>query len=200
MNEIINNRIQEINKLHNEIGGALKITLDKAIRIGELLTEQKESLKHGEFTPWVNENLPFTDRTARRYMTLYRNRDRLKMDNVSDLVDAYKITEASGKENIANMKKELAIIKNTKYICDSREVANTTYARMLQDFNFASKMSILACEDLEILLESGDWKRFGHKRINEFLKRIGFNTLLPMGEYLYPLINQIRESEKVVMV
>jgi hypothetical protein len=59
---------QEIVKLHNEIIDALKMTLRKAIRIGELLTEQKQSLKHGEFAPWIKDNLPFTDRTAQMYM------------------------------------------------------------------------------------------------------------------------------------
>ena len=57
-------RIDEIAKLHDEIYGAFKTTLEKAIRIGELLTEQKQNLKHGEFTSWVENNLPFTERTA----------------------------------------------------------------------------------------------------------------------------------------
>jgi len=78
-------RLQEITQLHNEIGGYLKMSLEKAIRIGELLVEQKNSLKHGGFISWVKDNLPFTDRTARNYMGLYRERDRLKTETVSDL-------------------------------------------------------------------------------------------------------------------
>ena len=91
-------RITEINTLHSEIGGYLKMTLDKAIRIGELLQEQKEGLKHGEWLPWVEGNLSFTDRTVRNYLRVYENRERLKMETVSDLTDAYRLLEAP-KEN-----------------------------------------------------------------------------------------------------
>lgn len=89
-------RAQEIITLHNEIGGYLKISLEKAIRIGELLVEQKDSLKHGGFTSWVKTNLPFTDRTARNYMGLYRERDRLKTETVSDLASGYRLLASPG--------------------------------------------------------------------------------------------------------
>lgn len=87
-------RIQEITALHNEIGGYLKMTLEKAIQIGELLMEQKDSMEHGEFTAWVNANLPFTDRTARNYMRLYKERDKLKTETVSDLTEGYRLLTA----------------------------------------------------------------------------------------------------------
>jgi len=90
-NEIQKNPINEIIQLHNEIGQYLKMSLDKAIRIGELLTEQKASLKHGDFTPWIESNLPFTDRTARNYMRIYQEKDQLKSETVSDLKSAYKL-------------------------------------------------------------------------------------------------------------
>jgi hypothetical protein len=89
--EIEQSRTQEIVSLHQEIVGHLRQSLEKAIRIGELLTEQKGSLKHGEFTPWLETNIPFTDRTARNYMRLYRERDRIKTESVSDLNDAYRL-------------------------------------------------------------------------------------------------------------
>ena len=91
MNQIQQSTIQEIVALHNEIDGHLRMSLEKAIRIGELLTEQKDSLKHGEFTPWIKDNLPFTDRTARNYMRLYKQKDRLKTETVSDLKSAYQL-------------------------------------------------------------------------------------------------------------
>lgn len=93
MNNLVKSRIKEITDLHNEIGGYIKVTLDKAIRIGELLSQQKEELKHGEFTSWIEDNLPFTDRTARNYMNIFRNRERLKTETVSDLTTAYKLLE-----------------------------------------------------------------------------------------------------------
>lgn len=86
MGEIQKSRIQEIITLHEEIGGYLKMTLDKAIRIGELLTEQKEEIEHGEWLPWVEENLPFTDRHARNYMSLAKHRTAIevKTETISD--------------------------------------------------------------------------------------------------------------------
>lgn len=91
MTDVEKNRIQEIVSLHQEIGEHLKLSLKKAIKIGKLLTEQKENLRHGEFTPWIKVNLPFTDRTARNYMRLYREKARLKTETVSVLTDAYRL-------------------------------------------------------------------------------------------------------------
>jgi len=89
--DIKKNRAQEIVTLHQEIVGHLQQSLEKAIKIGQLLTEQKGSMKHGEFGPWLKGNIPFTDRTARNYMRLWREKDRLKMESVSDLKDAYRL-------------------------------------------------------------------------------------------------------------
>lgn len=82
---------RKINLLHDEIKRNLLSTLNKALRIGQLLSIQKDKLKHGEFTTWVKQNLPFSDRTARNYMRLFRERDKLKTENVTDLSKAYKL-------------------------------------------------------------------------------------------------------------
>ena len=93
MAEIERNRINEIVNLHSEIEGLLKLSLDKAIRIGELLYEQKANLKHGEYIPWIKTNLPFTERTGQNYMRLYDNREKLKNESVSHLTDGYKLLQ-----------------------------------------------------------------------------------------------------------
>lgn len=77
MNQIQQSTIQERVTLHNEIAGHLKMSLEKAIRIGKLLTEQKTSLKHGEWLSWIKANLPFSDRTARVYVRCFDNKDKL---------------------------------------------------------------------------------------------------------------------------
>src|SRR3990172_7097935 len=91
MNAIEKERVTEIVTLHSEVAGYLRISLAKGIRIGELLTEQKAALKHGEFTPWIKANLPFTDRTAQNYMRLYSQRGLLKTENVSYLAEGYRL-------------------------------------------------------------------------------------------------------------
>jgi hypothetical protein len=45
--------VAEIRWLHAEILAAARTSLDKAIRIGELLTGIKSGLKHGEWLPWI---------------------------------------------------------------------------------------------------------------------------------------------------
>ena len=91
MNEIEKSRTEEIKDLHGKFVEVYKKTLDYGIRIGELLKQQKSDLKHGQFGPWIEENLPFTIRTAQSYMKLYRERDWLKSETVSHLTDAYRL-------------------------------------------------------------------------------------------------------------
>lgn len=89
--------IQEIEQLHSEIGSILKKavqeSLPKAIRIGELLSEQKIALPHGEFTPWVEKNLSIGKRQAQRYMKVYNNR-MLLSDYHGDFTSAIKFLSA----------------------------------------------------------------------------------------------------------
>ena len=43
MKEIKKSLIAEINRLHSEILNSLKMSLEKAIKLGELLTKQKDA-------------------------------------------------------------------------------------------------------------------------------------------------------------
>ena len=80
------NRINEIITLHGEILDLGRTALDKALRIGELLTGIKDEVKYGEWLPWVEENLPhISERSIQRYMSLYRRRDLLNTPSVADL-------------------------------------------------------------------------------------------------------------------
>jgi hypothetical protein len=90
-------RTQAIINLHTEINESMKSVLKhsrlcfkKILQMGKLLTEQKEALRHGDFGPWVEQNLPFTHRSANRYMEIFRRRHELKLDNVTNLSQAYK--------------------------------------------------------------------------------------------------------------
>lgn len=85
-------RIKKIILLHAEVESDVKTMLDKAIRIGELLTEQKASLEHGEWIPWVEGNLPFGRVEAWRYMRIFGKQEDLNVSSVKhlpvgDLVD-----------------------------------------------------------------------------------------------------------------
>src|SRR6266404_1444826 len=95
----------EINKLHSEICGYARITIGKAIRIGGLLAEQKSKCKHGEWLPWIEANIQFTDRTARNYMRVYERRDLVKMETISDLTGVYKLL-GENKDDLPDFKSE----------------------------------------------------------------------------------------------
>ena len=68
----------EIIKLHNIAVFFGNQTLMIAVKCGELLAKKKDSLSQGQWLPWVKRNLPFTDRTARRYIKVWHNRQTFK--------------------------------------------------------------------------------------------------------------------------
>jgi Protein of unknown function (DUF3102)/ParB-like nuclease domain len=90
----------EIHRLHSEINSAAESSLKKAIRIGELLIEQKKSLPHGKWLPWLESNVPFSERSAQNYMLCFDRREYLKSASVADLAAAYHLLTDSKPDEI----------------------------------------------------------------------------------------------------
>ena len=67
-------RTQEIKKELAELSQTLKTSVKKAIRIGQLVAEQREFVGHGNFLNWLNANFEMGERTAYKYMNLYQPR------------------------------------------------------------------------------------------------------------------------------
>jgi len=65
MNEV---EVQKITKLTSEILIYKQQTAQNIIEIGKRLIEAKEMLPHGEWLPWLQEKVEFTERTAQRFM------------------------------------------------------------------------------------------------------------------------------------
>ena len=65
-----------------EIKTLMRRTAQDIIDIGTKLIEVKERLGHGNFGGWLESEFGWTDKTARRFMSVA---DRFKMDNLSDL-------------------------------------------------------------------------------------------------------------------
>lgn len=87
---------EQIINLHTGIMSAARRSVQDAIKIGEIISEQRKLLKPEEFSPFIN-SLPFDERTARNYIQLHNNVD--KLENVSDLSTAYrKVSEIEYKE------------------------------------------------------------------------------------------------------
>lgn len=94
------NIIEELHIAHEQLVGGLRDTFEAALEIGRLLTDQKASLAHGQFLPWLEKNVAFiSESTCRRCMRLHRNREMLKSVNVTDLSSAYKLLAAPKKSD-----------------------------------------------------------------------------------------------------
>ena len=86
------NAAQVINRLHANL---VKISTKTAIKIGDLLTQQKEKVGHGNWEKWMEEYLDFSATTAKRYMSLFEYYDELPQEETTKLVgmalsEAYK--------------------------------------------------------------------------------------------------------------
>jgi hypothetical protein len=103
-------RIKEIRKLHSDLFEIMKSSLPKAIRIGELLTEQKKAMEHGDFGKWVERNCSFSYRTGRVFMQLYKGKDRIKIEWEGEKVkmaESANLTLASALKRITSPRKAL---------------------------------------------------------------------------------------------
>jgi len=104
---IVKDPIQEINELHLDMCGFAKMSVEKAIRIGQLLTEEKAKLKHSEWIPWFQANIKFGLTTANNYRRLYRQKD--KFTNVVNLTDAYRLSLPNSRKKTTRKIKPLII-------------------------------------------------------------------------------------------
>lgn len=68
---------------HASFGEAAEEAAARAIEAGTLLIEAKELVSHGQWASWLNANVGFSERTARRYMQLARSG--LKRPRVAEL-------------------------------------------------------------------------------------------------------------------
>ena len=84
----IENASEELNRLHGQIEGKLRSTVEDAIRAGEILTRVKERVGHGGFLSWIEANVRFSQPTAWRYIKINEHRD--KLFSVNNLHEAEK--------------------------------------------------------------------------------------------------------------
>lgn len=68
------NRLTEIaetvNAEHAKIEGVLREGLARAVNVGQLLTEAKGLVNHGEWGAWIADKCRFSERTAQNYMRI----------------------------------------------------------------------------------------------------------------------------------
>jgi hypothetical protein len=59
---------------HEAVRHALRSAVERAMTTGDLLLEAKEKLQHGQWSQWIQEHCEISDRSARLYMRLAKNR------------------------------------------------------------------------------------------------------------------------------
>lgn len=62
-----------INSAHAQCEESRKNFLKYACRAGDLLTQAKTQVEHGDWLRWIKGNCTFSDRTARAYMQVFRH-------------------------------------------------------------------------------------------------------------------------------
>ena len=63
---------RDIEVITREILDAKRRGGEAILTIGRCLTEAKQALPHGEWLPWLNERVEFSERTAQNFMRLAR--------------------------------------------------------------------------------------------------------------------------------
>jgi hypothetical protein len=88
--------IARIRTLADELEAMGTTVLMKAVEVGNLLSEAKAALPHGQWIPWLEKNVNFNARTAQRWMKVAEEHaaGRLKYDSVSYLSEAYQLSVA----------------------------------------------------------------------------------------------------------
>lgn len=69
--QIFKNNADEINSLHEQIQKGFHDAVQRGIRIGGLLLEEKSKLKHGEWIPWIEKKLNFGRKQANKYTQIH---------------------------------------------------------------------------------------------------------------------------------
>jgi Protein of unknown function (DUF3102) len=68
--DLMVSKANEINQLHQQAFTKAKEAIGSARKVGELLLEVKDSLKHGQFHKWIEEHCAFSLRQSQRYMNV----------------------------------------------------------------------------------------------------------------------------------
>jgi Protein of unknown function (DUF3102) len=145
---------EEINAEHQACEEALRSGLRHAVRAGELLTEAKGQIKHGEWGRWVAENFEGSERTAQAYMRVWRELPKLKGANPQ------RVTDLSFRGALEELSAPLAP--------QEEAAGDEPHARRSVLQRFEGYMEFT--ETLVQIRDSGAWKESGHESFEAYLQ------------------------------
>ena len=67
--------VKEVNALHDEISRLSVTSANRAIEIGKIIFQLRGRISRPQWRKWVEANLTFSYRSAKRYLRLFCNRD-----------------------------------------------------------------------------------------------------------------------------
>jgi len=152
---------QQVNDEYSKMTGDMARAVQRAIRIGEMLTEAKAQVQHGGWIPWIEENLVFGRREASRYIKVYANGTRVShLDSLREAVALLAEPKDDPADSIEpSLDTEPEEYRNDPALVDrlekETEISNNLAAR-IRELEEESKVGSVAEEAIQQTLEAQD--------------------------------------------
>jgi len=117
---------KKVNYLHSEVLNGLKGIFIKAIEIGEILSNQKDALKHGLWYDWIDNQLDIGPRQVQNYVKIYDHREEVQ-EAMEELAESgmkpsfRKMLEVATVKDKQSSKQYLASQQNNDSNCNAFE-------------------------------------------------------------------------------
>jgi hypothetical protein len=180
--------VTEVTQLHNEINQHAINAVLKGIRIGEILATTKESTKHGDWTLWVERNLPFSARMANNYIRMFDNKDIIHGAESSR--EALKLIAAPNRKRVSSLPKPFS---------GQKVQQETNWSKIQQSYNTYHTDTVTMCSKKD-MKHQNIYEAIGHALlmdrdgINEVKKYV--KRMLVQGESRDRLMEQLDEIEQ----
>lgn len=140
MSVVGHNRLEalaaDIRIAHDESRTAAEQAAERAIAAGHALLEAKDLVPHGGWSEWLEQNVGFSERTARRYMQLAKSG--LKTATVADLgvraAAEYLAEKRLAEERLAAAQREAERLAEERLEAEQREAERLEEERQIAEF------------------------------------------------------------------
>lgn len=157
---------RDIETITSEILGLKKTAGDAILAIGHRLIEAKSLLAHGEWLPWLTEQVEFSERSAQTFMRLARewsNPQTLADLGAAKVLVLLSLPEPEREAFLAEVPAEDMSVRELKKAIRERNEAQQAQEKMAQDLRLANELLERARTDQET-------ERARYEQASEMLK------------------------------
>ena len=157
---------RDIETITSEILGLKKTAGDAILAIGHRLIEAKSLLAHGEWLPWLTEQVEFSERSAQTYMRLARewsNPQTLADLGAAKVLVLLSLPELEREAFLAEVPAEDMSVRELKKAIRERNEAQQAQEKMAEDLRLANELLERARTDQET-------ERARYEQASEMLK------------------------------